>query len=325
MQTSQISKKILEQVGFANHLPADYSKKDIKLRDGRDAVLWVNDKNGHGILDPQFWQHEQYYAGDYRKEFNPILGKQVTPEQRLKISRDLNYRQYQQFSHLLKASIKYLEVGCSFGGILKLVCEHDLVACDAVEPNELDAAFVKQSCAKASVFNSLFEQADLADNYYDLIVSFEVLEHTVSPRHFLTKAIKKLNAGGILHLEVPNHHDALLHVYQNEVYKKFYYHKAHIHYFTPDSLSQLCAECGLQGAVSGFQMYAFPNQLNWLLNSKPQASAEQALAMLKPCVGAAELDTRINNFFVQVAQDYNDLVEKGLVSDCLIYQGSRNG
>jgi SAM-dependent methyltransferase len=170
------------------------------------------------------------------------------------------------------------------------------------------------------VHNSLLEKAKLQNDYYDVAVSFEVLEHIVCPLMFLNTIKGSLKKGGTLVLEVPNHNDALLSCYKEEIsYKDFYYHKAHIHYFTPTSLSDLCRYCGFKGEVSSFLMYPFFNHVFWHQNLGPQPTAEIALSTPKPTNSWVV----INDFYKKVEKEYEKLINVNMIGDCLIYRGKK--
>lgn len=237
--------------------------------------------------------------------------------------KELNLRQFNTISQYLTVETKYLEIGCSFGGVFNLVSDYGVAVCHAVEPNQKDATFVSQNNPHAEIFNTPLGNAVLPKDYYDLIVSNEVLEHTVNPGIFLRKCCFLLRKGGVLHLEVPNHDDVLLSTYQDAGYKKFYYHKAHIHYFTVSSLQKLCQECRFGGKVSSFLMYPFFNQLWWYYNHGPQSSASLALATPAPAAGKTSAAKAINEFYKYVEGKYEELINSYMLGDCLIFQGSK--
>ena len=60
----------------------------------------------------------------------------VSPDKHLKTYEDLNLKQFNQFSSHINNKTKYLEVGCSFGGVLKNVLKSDIESCSVVEPNK---------------------------------------------------------------------------------------------------------------------------------------------------------------------------------------------
>ena len=318
-----IDENVLESSGFGNTSPEDYFRNKCLLRDGRDAAVWVNKNTGHGILDVQFWQGPDYYNENYRKEFGARIEGKTSPSEHLMIFDDLNERQFQTFSSNLTKETKFLEIGSSFGGILNKVAGAGVEICHGVEPNKQDADFVLKYNKKMKIFNSTFEKAELPVEYYDMIVGIEVFEHAVSPRLFLEKCFDLLCENGHIHVEVPNHDDVLLKAYNNPGYHKFYYHKAHIHYFTKKSLCLLFRECGFNGSAASFLMYPFFNHVWWHQNRKPQLSALTALSTPVPTDGNSPAQKAINGFFKKVEMDYDALINTYVLGDCLIYQGQK--
>ena len=302
----------------------DFSKKSIVLRDGRESVLWVHEPTGHGILDRKYWENidEDYYEKDYRQQFSTnAKGGFVEPREHLSICEKLNKRQYEQFSDRVNKDTKYLEVGCSFGGVAKNVLDFGVEVCDVVEPNKVDAEFIKENFDGITVYNDLLENVNI-DKKYNLVVSFEVLEHAISPIEFLKKCNNLMDKGGFINIEVPNHDDVILR-YNTDRYKDFYYHKAHIHYFTDKSLNDICSMAGFDGSVSSFLYYPFFNHVFWLQNNKPQNSAKLALHTPSPTDGKNEIDVELNNFYSEVEDRYDKLINKHTLGDCLVFKGQK--
>ena len=302
----------------------DFSKKSIVLRDGRESVLWVHEPTGHGILDRKYWENidEDYYKEDYRQQSSTnAKGGFVEPREHLSICEKLNKRQYDQFSDRVNKDTKYLEVGCSFGGVAKNVLDFGVEVCDVVEPNKVDAEFIKENFDGITVYNDLLENVNI-DKKYNLVVSFEVLEHAISPIEFLKKCNNLMDKGGFINIEVPNHDDVILR-YNTDRYKDFYYHKAHIHYFTDKSLNDICSMAGFDGSVSSFLYYPFFNHVFWLQNNKPQNSAKLALHTPSPTDGKNEIDVELNNFYSEVEDRYDKLINKHTLGDCLVFKGQK--
>ncbi|WP_172603937.1 class I SAM-dependent methyltransferase [Fluviispira sanaruensis] len=316
-------RELLDTVGLYEDSEDIYEQKNIVLRDGRNAILWENKTNGHGILDPEFWEKSNYYQEDYRKEFSANLNNFTNSKDHLEIYKGLNKRQYEQFAHMITHSTRFLEIGCSFGGIISLVNQNSLSCIHGIEPNKYDSEFIANKLSSARIFNSTFEEFEPNDVIYDLIVSFEVLEHVINLSDFVIKLSKCLERGGFINIEVPNHNDALLKYYKNCAYEKFYYHKAHIHYFTPKSLNNLFALHGFEGSISSFQIYPFFNQVFWIYNNKPQASATEALSYPKISVINCHEELEINKFFDDTQAKYLELMNQYLIGDSLVYSGRK--
>ena len=144
----------------------------------------------------------------------------------------------------------------------------------------------------------------------------------VSTIKFLEKCNELMNLGGIINIEVPNHDDILLY-YNSERYKSFFYHKAHIHYFTENSLMDACKIAGFEGSVNSFLYYPFFNHVFWLQNNKPQNSAREALFTPVPTKGTNVAELDINDFYKETEKKYNSLINKHKLGDCLVFQGKK--
>lgn len=317
----RISKEILEIVGFENTLPGDYLQKDVVLRDGRNAIVWVHKQTGHGILDSQFWEMPDFYDERYRNEHDSELGKRVEPSDNLQIYHALNKKQFRLFERYLGKDTKYLEVGCSFGGVFSRAAKI-VGICHGIEPNKKDARFLQQKNNNVTIFNSTFEETSLPKDFYDIVVGIEVLEHTVSPKAILNKCSFVLKAGGVLFLEVPNHNDILLITYKDKGYERFYYHKAHVHYFTKDSLLALCNQWGFSGEVSSFLMYPFFNHVWWTQNHIPQGSAVSALSTTR-LADDTPAGRAINEFYQKTEAEYERMINEYMLGDCLVFCGRK--
>tara|TARA_R110000851_G_scaffold152139_4_gene293642 strand:+ start:1576 stop:2541 length:966 start_codon:yes stop_codon:yes gene_type:complete len=318
-----VNKELLETVGLGHFKESDFSAKEVILRSGKSTKVWVHGPTGHGVLDSENWMEDDYYEEDYREEFSgDSKGKNIESERHFKMFRDLNKRQFEQFSEHLDSETSLLEIGCSFGGVVDYVVDFGIRTHHAVEPNKKDALYVREKYQNVKVHNSLLEDAGLAKNSFDIAVSFEVLEHTISPRDFLLKAKDCLKKDGLIHIEVPNHYDVLLSCFKEEInYNTFYYHKAHIHYFTPESLKSLCEECGFSGEVTSFLMYPFFNHVYWLQNQGPQPTATQALSLPLPTEEKTEAQKQINDFFRSAEAEYENLINLHKLGDCIVFQG----
>lgn len=314
---------VLKKVGLSEvYKPENFYNEKVTLRDGREAIIWINKDDNHGILDDEFWEGEDFYKKDYREQFSSSLVSQTKSEEHLEVYKKINEKQFNQFKDEINHKTSFLEIGSSFGGIAKFVNNLELSKKDFIEPNLDDFLFCKERFQKCNFLNHNFESFDFKNNKYDMVVSFEVLEHIFDLSVFLKKLNSILSENGSVNFEVPNHKDALLVNYKNIGYNKFYYHKAHVHYFTAKSLKNIFLNFGIDGEVFGFQMYPFFNQINWLYNNLPQKTAVEALNIPKLPTDEPENEL-LNSFFKKIHDDYSNLVEQKLISDCLIFKGKK--
>ena len=319
-----MNNRFLSNLGFDFYKPEDFSPKVVTLRDSREATIWINNQSGHGILDEKFWVDEKFYQEEYRKQFSADkAGKHQNCKDHLEVYKKLNNYQFSFFKDLLSSSSKYLEIGCSFGGVLSKVYKHGVAECHAVEPNIEDSDFIKSQHNGVKIFNQCLGSCDLPENHYDIIVSFDVLEHVFNVgSEFLEKCFRALKPGGVIVIGVPNHNDILLTTYKSERYKKFYYHKAHVNYFTSQSLIDLTSSYGFNGEVSSFLDYSFFNHVYWSQNNSPMNSALGAFAS-QPCYENTNLGKDINEFYLSVEQAYQNLINSRKAGGALIYIGRK--
>jgi|TARA_R100001594_G_scaffold92911_1_gene127261 cyclopropane fatty-acyl-phospholipid synthase-like methyltransferase len=320
-----MNNKILEQSGLSHYNADDFFAKRVRLRKGVETVIWVHRQSGHGLLDPVEWPDESYYKEQYREEFSANSdGKKVQTDKHFQIFKKINKKQFNLFSADLSPNTNFLEVGPSHGGIIDHVSRAGVKCYHVVEPNTEDAAYIREKYPKSRVYNSLLEKTDLEKDCYDMVVSFEVLEHTLSPKTFLKNLNTCMKKGAALVLEVPNHDDVLLSCYNKDItYRDFYYHKAHIHYFTAKSLQDMCRECGFDGEVSSFLMYPFFNHVYWAQNHGPQPTANAALSLPIPTSGETDTQKEINSFYDNVEREYEKLINSKMVGDCLVFKGRK--
>ena len=144
---------------------------------------------------------------------------------------------------------KILEAGCgsgNFGAALKAKFNAEVTGIELFE------SAAKEAIKKLDkvICGNLEEKIDNAENnYYDLIVFNDVLEHLYDPWSVLKKAAAKLANGGKVVASVPN----IRHLYTmfDIVIKKDFKYadagildKTHIRFFTKKSIIRIFDECG---------------------------------------------------------------------------------
>lgn len=99
---------------------------------------------------------------------------------------------------------KVLEVGCGEGRGIPLILEHttDFTAVDKIEP-AIDQLKKKFPVARFVSMN-IPPLAGLPDNTYDVVVSFQVIEHIKDDALFLKEIARVLKPGGVVLITTPN-------------------------------------------------------------------------------------------------------------------------
>lgn len=109
-----------------------------------------------------------------------------------------------------------------------------------------------------------------AEESYDLITAFHVVEHLPDPRRVLRQLARHLLPDGEMIIEVPSSEDALLTLYKNRPFSEFTYWSCHLFLFSPTTLVQLANQSGLDVRfVKQVQRYPLSNHLYWLATGKP--------------------------------------------------------
>ena len=140
---------------------------------------------------------------------------------------------------------KVLEIGCNVGNFRRFVnkpCEYW-----GVEPFEAAANIAKTKMDKILVdFYDKIED-EIPDNYFDLVIANDVIEHMEQPWNFLKSVKKKMTEKASLILAIPN-----VRYYEN--LKKMLFHKdwkyedcgildiTHLRFFTKKSIIRLLNE-----------------------------------------------------------------------------------
>lgn len=111
--------------------------------------------------------------------------------------------EHQKTLELLQPGMKVLEVGCATGDFLNVLKEE---RASEVVGLELNRAAAEQAIVKGLnvVIESVEEHSAKNDSSYDLVCSFQVLEHISEIKSFLDAQISCLRKGGKLIICVPN-------------------------------------------------------------------------------------------------------------------------
>lgn len=128
--------------------------------------------------------------------------------QYLKMLEDLNPNFYKKYINFIKKIIKnkddrFMDIGCGNGNVLvPLVADgyKNVYGC------EISKLFI-DSAKKRGLKNIFWydgKRIPFEDNYFDVIGSFGVLEHTENPINFLEEHIRLVKSGGHIIVTCPN-------------------------------------------------------------------------------------------------------------------------
>jgi SAM-dependent methyltransferase len=272
-----------------------------------------------GILDSHQSAAElkQFYAKDYRRK--PGLTSQSDSKELF-----ATFSQYQDgrlklLAPYLQPKTKLLEVGCSAGMFLY----HAQKRVGEITGIDFDLASAKYAAKKIGcpIYTTDIAETPLPKKHFDLIVGFQMLEHVKNPVEYIAKLKEYLAPGGTLAIEVPNLYDALAHIYDLPNHYKFFYHDAHLWYFTEKSLTKLMNRSGLSGKVHHQQDYNLLNHFHWIDTDQPDPQSFIRLGSpklpLRP-KSPTKIKKGLTDFIERTDQEYKKLLsDLGITSNIM--------
>lgn len=158
-----------------------------------------------------------------------------------------------------KNKTTYLDVGCGRGGVLKLIKEKcsNKTELWGIEPTEKAYEEARIIGSESKVFLGTAEENinNLPDNYFDVIMCLDVLEHMPYPDQFLTNIKSKLKDDGELISSIPNVR-YWTNLFNLIIKKDWRYNNAgildytHLRFFTKKSIIRLHEEAGYKVLLS---------------------------------------------------------------------------
>jgi SAM-dependent methyltransferase len=147
-----------------------------------------------------------------------------------------------QVHTLMSGQGRILEIGCGRGLLLQqlAVLGHE---CHGIERSELAAQRAGQMKG-LRVYTQPLEECPFAEQYFDLVIIWHVLEHLEYPQKTLALISRLLRPGGLLYLEVPN-----LDSLQAGSTGKNWFHldlEHHLYHFSTNGLHRLLLSTGFR-------------------------------------------------------------------------------
>jgi 2-polyprenyl-3-methyl-5-hydroxy-6-metoxy-1,4-benzoquinol methylase len=292
-----------------------------RLRRGTGIVFYC-DACKHGFLsENQAPDAKAYYAENYRQEYSHNAEAAATNAREIfEVYKSYQKDRLKTIVPHLSPETRLLEVGASSGQFLVNI-KDQVATVNAVELDKACCAFMSSEFG-IEADSEFLRESRFADERYDVVCAFQVLEHVEDPVAFLRELQQSAHPGATMFIEVPNLNDPLLSVWNVEAYQKFFYHSAHLHYFTEDSLRKVTALAGFsngQVEVSFTQDYNLLNHLNWITNNAPQATCNVGLSE----VGLTGADEEISTWLSGKVKALNDeyiarLVKAKLTSNMMM-------
>ncbi len=269
------------------------------------------------VLDLDEKRLRDYYEEEYQVTNSLISGKKISAgkhfEERVKTIAPL----FERVRPLLSPGMKVLEIGGGPGALLSL-CKPLVKKCVGVELNTEFVKFMQRDLsieAHAADINKL----NLKDRF-GLIIMINTLDHLPNPVETLTTMKNLLSAGGRIYLETPNRDEALnFYLPQPQLadFRKFFWHRAHLYYFTKDTIAALFNKCGLRIRTACRHEYTLKNYMNWYFTGRPQPGFVSAVSKNELFCGKSDFEKRMNKLFAGAEKEFKKIMSETFRGDTL--------
>ena len=251
-----------------------------QLRRGNGTVRYCPACEYGYLVKEEVFDAKEYYGKLYRQEYSHNAEVAATnPQEIYRVYKNFQQDRLRHISPHLTSSTRLLEVGASAGQFLTHI-KDNVGEVNAIELDKACCSFLGSELG-IEADEEFLENSRFAHQTYDLVCAFQVIEHVDQPVEFLKTLRQATKKGGTIFIEAPNLQDPLLSVWEVPSYAKFFYHSAHLHYFTEASLSSVARGAGFepdQIEIAFTQDYNLLNHLHWIMNDGPQADCHVGLS-----------------------------------------------
>ena len=292
------------------------------LRDGAGRVFHCADCD-LGILDADpSMDLAAFYAEQYWKNHGPELGKDVGYENLFESYVNYQGNRLELLRPHLRPDVRLLEVGCATGQFLYNV--KPLVGEAVGVDYDSGATAYAARRTGCRTFGGGLAKSGLEPASFDMVCAFQTMEHVPDPVAFVADLVKYLRPSGVLVLEVPNLYDPLIAAYDNAAYRKFFYHPAHLFYFSEKSLRRTAELGDVHGEIHFVQDYNFTNHMHWIDTQGPQSGCHAGLGVarlpLASRLASAER-AALESWIAEVDQSYKALLRRLRLTENLTFIG----
>lgn len=252
---------------------------------------------------PTIAEDERYYQNNQGMR-NLVQKSELDDTQLMNKYEPWAVSQVDTVRHILPKGKSLLEIGSGYGWFIEKIRAEGYMA----EGIEISDEKCNMALDRANIqLHNINILCGISQDIrkFDAICMFHLLEHIPNPVEFLRRASEFLNDKGMVVIEVPNF-NAYMKKYSNE-YNDFQYFRAHLSYFTPDTLKKAMNMAGFgEVRILGKQLYSVENAIHWMRNKvpfKPYSQLEMPEGL-----------EFVNNFF-------KEEMEKNMTSDMLVATG----
>lgn len=226
----------------------------------------------HYYLDPM--PDEQALGVIYPSDLKNYDDFDRHPGLAFRVKAFLDGRRMRRLAGDLPPGARLLDVGCAAGMLLdvaKRSCP-SIDVLDGLEISEAAAAGAKRKGYAVQI--ATIENADLRENYYDIITLQQVIEHVHDPRGVIVKLHKALRTGGRLVMDTPNLHSWDHYLFRHGFWEGYHIPR-HFNLWTNAGMRRLVEDAGFASLTLSKRIKPVHWTLslqNWAVGTgKPQA------------------------------------------------------
>ncbi len=208
-----------------------------------------------------------------------------------------------KFRKLLKDVLKYkdsgklLDIGCGPGYLMMEARElgFDVYG---VEVGKKAADIAKDKFGENKIYNGILENSNFENNYFDIIMMSDVLEHVENPLKLFQISYDLLDKNGYIIITTPNTDSFTCKVMKS---KWSHYNIEHIHYFNKASIEKLSniTDLNIIEIKPFWKILTFKYMNNiFKFNNRKLLSNVFSILEKIPIIGNSEIPILIGEFFI---------------------------
>ena len=187
--------------------------------------------NNCGLIFTEQYQKPQYYKDRYEKMIDDDYLKEEKGRRKASMQILKKIEKYKKNGRLL-------DVGCANGFFMDEAKRRGWEVY-GIEPSHWAVSYAKKNLNLNDIKSS-FKEADFSDNFFDVVVMSDVIEHLTDPKGTLKEVRRILKGSGILYLNTPNIKSLVSRLLK---IKWWGINKFHLFYFSKKTLKKMLEEC----------------------------------------------------------------------------------
>jgi 2-polyprenyl-3-methyl-5-hydroxy-6-metoxy-1,4-benzoquinol methylase len=156
------------------------------------GLVYVNPRPEYSAEELKRLYSEEYFSAPYMRFYIDGEGTQSNEPFSFRLD----------WIEKIKRKGRILDIGCATGGFLNCARERgwDAYGVEFSKP----AADIARDKHGLNVFKGRLEEAEYSQDFFDVVIVGDLLEHVEDPRAFLAEVSRILKKGGLLYIAVPD-------------------------------------------------------------------------------------------------------------------------